>query len=436
MSKTETVKFERIIDEARKANPANARGWYSELELGRFGGGIMQVKCPSQTIADFLRDNSLDAFTYAAQKVTGHLLCVEFVHGLAEKAAQPARQKPSDDIPYRLHPDLTFDNFVVGQSNRLAHASCVAISNSLGVTYNPLFIHSNAGLGKTHLLHAICANIASENPRLKIRFLTCEAFVSKFVAAIEKGELSAFQEDFRSADVLILDDVQFLSDRESTQDEFFHTFNALHSQRKQIVLSADRAPGEIPCLDERILSRLKWGLVARIDTPSVETRLAIVKKKARIRGVHVPEDVADYIASRICTNIREIEGAITSISAMACTENINIDLELARAVLGDRPEPRVKVIDMQDILEEVSRLYKVRQSEIKGKGRSKSIMIPRQVTMYLARKLTRMSLEEIGLHLGRRDHSTVMHSIDKISRMMEDDASFTEQIQTLENTLA
>lgn len=431
----ETVKFERIVDAARKANPANARGWYSELVPGNFDGGTLQVKCPSQTIADFLRDNSLDAFTSAAQKVTGHLLCVEFVHEKDGTANAHTAVMSSDDIPYRLHPDLTFDNFVVGQSNRLAHASCVAISNSLGVTYNPLFIHSNAGLGKTHLLHAICANIASKNPRLKIRFLTCEAFVSKFVAAIEKGDLSAFQEDFRSADVLILDDVQFLSDRESTQDEFFHTFNALHSQRKQIVLSADRAPGEIPSLDERILSRLKWGLVARIDTPSVETRLAIVKKKAKIRGVHVPEDVADYIASRISTNIREIEGAITSISAMACTENIDIDLELARAVLGEKPEPQLKIIDIQDILDEVTRLYKVRQPEIKGKGRSKSIMIPRQVTMYLARKLTRMSLEEIGLHLGRRDHSTVMHSIDKVSNLMEQDDDFAEQVKSIESTL-
>ena len=435
-----TIDFTKIVDAAKKADPNNARGWYNDLILEGFEGGTLQVKCPSPAIANFLSENSAHTFTTAAQTITGHLVCVEFTCDSGEdetaQTFEPKVHAASDDIPYRLHPDLTFDNFVVGQSNRLAHASCVAISNSLGVTYNPLFIHSNAGLGKTHLLHAICTHVTTTNPKIEIRFLTCEAFVSKFVAAIESGELLKFQETFRSVDILILDDVQFLSDRESSQDEFFHTFNALHSQRKQIVLSADRAPSEIPSLDERLLSRFKWGLVARIDQPSYETRLAIVKKKARIRGIEIPEDVAALVATRITSNIREIEGIITTLGAMACTENIPVDLQLAQDVLGCKPEPKITVIDFSEIIEAVVKYFKVKQTDIRGKSRHKSIMLPRQITMYLARNLTKMSLEEIGIHLGGRDHSTVMHSIDKISKLCETDKRLKQQVSDLETMLA
>ncbi|WP_161488017.1 chromosomal replication initiator protein DnaA [Sedimentisphaera cyanobacteriorum] len=432
------VDFSSIIDAARKADPANARGWYEQLELVSFEGGTLKVLCPTTAIANFLSENCRHAFTAAAQTVTGHLLGVEFICEEIEEnypQFQPQQNCANHDIPYTLHPDLTFDNFVVGQSNRLAHASCVAISNSLGVTYNPLFIHSNAGLGKTHLLHAICTNVASHNQNLKIRFLTCEAFVSKFVEAIENGDLLKFQETFRNVDMLILDDVQFLSDRESSQDEFFHTFNALHSQRKQIVLSADRAPSEIPSLDERLLSRFKWGLVARIDKPSFETRLAIVKKKARIRGIDIPEDAASAIASKITSNIREIEGAITTLGAIAYTDNAEIDINLCNDILGCKEVEPQSVLSFSDVIEAVVKYFKVKQSDLKGKSRQKSIVRPRQITMYLARHKTKMSLEEIGYKIGGRDHSTVMHSIDKIAKLSREDKLLKQQIKDLENLL-
>ncbi|MEJ2702165.1 MAG: chromosomal replication initiator protein DnaA, partial [Sedimentisphaerales bacterium] len=274
-----------------------------------------------------------------------------------------------------------------------------------------------SGLGKTHLLHAVCFETERKLEKAVIQFLSCEDFVNRFIRAIEEGNLAGFQSQFRTVDMLVIDDVQFLREREHSQEEFFHTFNALYNNGKQIILSADSPPGKIPSLEERLISRFSWGLVARIDPPSYETRVAIVQKKAHLRGLEISEEIAGYIARKVQANIRELEGALTTIYAVATTAGLPIDLELARTALEGQIEPPVKHISITDIIEVVTSHFGVRLADLQSKKRSQSIAEPRQICMYLARNLTRHSLGEIGGHLGGRDHTTVMHACSKISQV-------------------
>ncbi len=297
--------------------------------------------------------------------------------------------------------------------------------------YNPLFLYGNVGLGKTHLLHAVCHDARKQAPDVNIRFQSCEEFVNGFISAIEQGSLTEFQNQYRSVDILIIDDIQFLREREQSQEEFFHTFNALYNNRKQIVLTADCAPQDLPALEDRLISRFKWGLVARLDAPSYETRIAIIKKKANLRGLALPDNVAELIAEQIKTNIRELEGALTVIYATARAAGQPINLELAKQALGVQEAAAVRSIAMTDIVRAVSEQFDVRITDLQSKKRSQSIALPRQICMYLARSLTRHSLEEIGGHLGGRDHSTVVHSCSKIETMYKADADFRDRIDKL-----
>jgi chromosomal replication initiator protein len=390
-----------------------------------FDHGLLQIGCPDQSCAEFLYDQCRSTFTQAAQTITGHLVTVQFIDlgqqpGAAEKAGR-----------FRLHPDYTFTSFVVGPCNRLAHASCIAVSQSPGMIYNPLFLYGNVGLGKTHLLHAICHDARKQKGDISIQFLSCEAFVNGFISAIEKGTLHEFQNLYRTVDVLIIDDVQFLYEREQSQEEFFHTFNALYNNRRQIVLTADSAPQDLAKLEDRLISRFKWGLVARLDAPSYETRIAIINKKARLRGLELPDGVAELIAEHIKANIRELEGALTIIYATAQTTSQPITLELARQALGVQEAVLSKNVTLSDIIRTVSDHFDVRITDLQSKKRSQSIALPRQVCMYLARTLTRHSLEEIGGHLGGRDHSTVVHACTKIEHLYKSDADFRDRIDQL-----
>ncbi len=331
------------------------------------------------------------------------------------------------DPALSLHPDYTFENFVVGPSNRLAHASCVAVSQSLGDTYNPLFIYGNSGLGKTHLLHAVCHEAKAKSAKAVIQFLSCENFVNRFISAIEEGNLVGFQSQFRTVDALVIDDIQFLREREQSQEEFFHTFNALYNNGKQIILSADSPPAEIPSLEQRLISRFNWGLVTRIDPPSYDTRVAIIQKKAHLRGLSISDEIAEYIARKVHANIRELEGALTGIYALATTSAEPITLDLAQMVLEGQIKPAIRNISITDIIDVVTRHFDVRPVDLQSKKRSQSITTPRQICMYLARNLTKHSLEEIGGHLGGRDHTTVMHGCTKI----EDAGKHDPQMKTL-----
>jgi chromosomal replication initiator protein len=408
--------FADILERARVLDPVNARKWFEKLTVLRLNGGSLGIGCPDEAVVRFLRDNCKTSFTRAAQQITGHLVTVEFrVDRHEESAAKP----PSPEL--RLHPDYTFDNFVVGPSNRLAHASCVAVSQSLGSTYNPLFIYGSSGLGKTHLLHAVCYEARHKSDRMIIQFLSCEEFVNRFIRAIQEGNLPGFQSQFRTVDALVIDDVQFLREREQSQEEFFHTFNALYNNGKQIILSADSPPGEIASLEDRLISRFNWGLVARIDPPSYETRVAIVQKKAHLRGLSISDEIAEYVARKVRANIRELEGALTTLYALATTTGKQVSLELAQRALEGEIKLPARHISITDIIEVVTRHFDVRLADLQSKKRSQSITEPRQICMYLARNLTKHSLEEIGGHLGGRDHTTVMHACNKIAKVERSD---------------
>ena len=417
--------FTDILERAKALDPASTRKWFEKLTVLHLDGGSLGISCPDEATVQFLKDNCKSTFTRAAQQVTGHLVAVDF--GVSAAEARGHRPQPT----LKLHPDYTFDNFVVGPSNRLAHASCVAVSQSLGTTYNPLFVYGSSGLGKTHLLHAVCFEAQRRFDTAVIRFLSCEDFVNRFIRAIEEGNLAGFQNQFRTVDLLVIDDVQFLREREHSQEEFFHTFNALYNSGKQIILSADSPPSNIPSLEERLISRFNWGLVARIDAPSYETRVAIVQKKAHLRGLDISDEIAGYIASKVQANIRELEGALTSIYAVATTTGRPIDAELARTAMEGQIEASVRHISITDIIEVVTNHFDVRLADLQSKKRSQSITEPRQICMYLARNLTRHSLGEIGGHLGGRDHTTVMHACGKINQAKENDPRMDSLLRKL-----
>jgi len=422
--------FANILDLVKALDPAHTRKWFDDLVVMRFAHGLLEIGCPDEVTSQFLHDNCRRSFTKAAQNITGHLVTVKF-SPVQTRFASPAAQ-PGWTV--KVHPDYTFENFVVGPANRLAHASCIAVSHSPGTTYNPLFLYGSVGLGKTHLLHAACHETQKKFAGASVRFLSCEQFVNAFISAIEKGTLQEFQSHCRSVDMLVIDDVQFLSEREHSQEEFFHTFNALYNNRKQIVLTADCAPAELPSLEERLVSRFKWGLVARLDAPSYETRIAIVQKKAHLRGLEIPEPVAEYIARKVQANIRELEGALTIIYATAKTMGEEISLELAKRAIGAEVNA-AKTITISEIIDAVTNYYDVRLTDLQSKKRSQSIALPRQICMFLARSLTRHSLEEIGGHLGGRDHTTVLHACSKIKQLQKNDPQTHAQLTELTKTI-
>ena len=410
--------FADILERAKALDPVNTRKWFEKLTVLHLSGGSLEIGCPDEATLQFLRDNCKSSFTRAAQQITGYLVTADFNVEQHKGLLRRSRHRESG---LKLHPDYTFDSFVVGPSNRLAQASCVAVSQSPGNTYNPLFLYGNSGLGKTHLLHAVCCEAKRKFDKAVIQFLSCEDFVNRFIRAIEEGNLAGFQSQFRTVDMLVIDDVQFLREREQSQEEFFHTFNTLYSNGKQIILSADSPPGKIPSLEERLISRFNWGLVARIDPPSYETRVAIVQKKAHLRGLSISDEVSEYIARKVHANIRELEGALTSLCAVGITTDKQITLELAQRALESQIESAARNISITDIIEVVTAHFDVRLADLQSKKRSQSITEPRQICMYLARNLTKHSLEEIGGHLGGRDHTTVMHACNKIGETRSSD---------------
>ncbi len=410
------------------------RGWFELLRPGPLASGELQVLAANTAQKRYLDEHCLQAFVGAAQAATGHLVTVCF-KALAEDP--PGNELPvglsGESLP--LIEEYSFDNFVVGPCNRLAHAACVAVSESPGRAYNPLFIHGSVGLGKTHLLQAICHAVLARQKQARVFYLSCETFINDFMEAVELGTLHTFRYRYRHADILMLDDIQFLADRERSQEEFFHTFNTLYQSQKQIVLAADSPPEQIPSLQDRLVSRFSWGLVARIDQPCYETRIAILRKKARIRQVEIPDAIVEFIASTITTNTRELEGAIAKVVGLSQAYRQPVTLQIAEEALGSGRDRRVRRLTIQQILEQVSRDFGVRASDIQGKRRTKSVALPRQVCMYLARELTSHSLEEIGGYFGGRDHSTVMHACKTIKALCQEDPHLRQMLEQVTGNL-
>jgi chromosomal replication initiator protein len=344
-----------------------------------------------------------------------------------------AQRRDTDSLV--INPDYSFDHFVVGPTNRLAHAAAVAVASNPGRAYNPYFVHGGVGLGKTHLLQAICLRITEQNPETRIFYTSCEGFMTQFMDAVQAGEMSAFRHRFRDVDLLIIDDIHFLAKRDRTQEEFFHTFNSLFQQHKQIVLSSDAPPEEIPDLEDRLVSRFKWGLVTSVAPPCYETRVEILKNKARMRGLSMPDDVACLIASRIDANIRELEGAIIKLQVVATVEQRPIDMAMAAQALGAEPMKGERKVEIQTIIATVTEFYGVKMTDLQSKRRQRSIALPRQVCMYLARRNTRFSLEEIGGYFGGRDHTTVMHAVRTIEDKCATEPDFARVTSTLESQI-
>ncbi len=345
----------------------------------------------------------------------------------------PKIHMSADGLP--LNKRYVFDNFVVGPSNRLAHAAAQAVSQSPGEMYNPLFLHGAAGLGKTHLMQAVCCTVLQKRPEVKVIYLSCEGFVNDFIAAVQHGDLGDFRGRYRNVDMLLIDDVHFLAHKEGSQEEFFHTFNTLYNTERQIVLSSDCPPRDIPTLEERLVSRFKWGLVARIDPPSFETRVAILKKKARLIGHDLQDKVAHFLAENIDSNVRELEGAVNKLVGIASIEDRPITVESARDALADSTSKRDRRYRIEEIRDVVAKYFGVKPAELQSRKRNKSIVLPRQICMYLARRLTNYSLEEIGAFMGGRDHSTVLYSEDKIASEREKTEELRDSIDEIMRSL-
>lgn len=322
---------------------------------------------------------------------------------------------PADDLYLNLNPKYSFDTFVVGEGNRFAHAASQAVADSPAKTYNPFFIYGGVGLGKTHLMHAIAQHIIKKNNTLKIAYVTSEKFTNDLINSIRDKKPEEFRNKYRNMDILLIDDIQFLAGKEMTQEEFFHTFNTLHEANKQIIISSDRPPKEIPTLEDRLRSRFEWGLITDIQPPDLETRIAILRKKVQLENMSIPDEVLYYIADRIQSNIRELEGALIRLAAFSLLNQCEINLELASEVLKDiLPPKQIRQITIQLIHQTVAEYFGIRQDDLKSKKRTRNVAFPRQVAMYLTRELTDLSLPKIGEYFGGRDHTTVIHAYDRV----------------------
>ena len=359
------------------------------------------------------------------------------VHTSPPNATHEAGDAVLEDEQMVLSPDYCFENFITGPNNQLAYAASVAVANQPGTAYNPLFIHGGVGLGKTHLLQAICQQVLNHKPDTQILYVSCDAFMNQFIACVQAGKMNEFRHRYRHVDMLVIDDIHFLAKRDRSQEEFFHTFNEMYQQNRQIVLSSDAPPGDIPHLEERLVSRFQWGLVANVTAPHYETRVAILRAKAALRDMTMPDDVLGYVATHVDSNARELEGALTTLQAHANLQGKPINLELAYEAFGT-PAGRESVpnqISLEDIVKVVVNHYNVRLSDLQSKRRHKSVAEPRQVCMYLARQHTRFSLEEIGGYFGGRDHTTVMHAAKTIQDRRQTEPDFAQQLQQFDNQI-
>ena len=427
----EPALWQRVLHHVRAQHPGLNRVWFDEMAPRQLNNGVIQVTVGTPAQLNFCQSQCQQPFTAAAQAVTGRLVAVTFHCNHLPRGGV----FNEGDEPLPLNPDYTFENFVTGPCNRLSHAAAIAVADQPGQAYNPLFIHGGVGLGKTHLLQAVSQTVLEKNHDARILYLSCDSFINQFIRAVEIGEMHQFRHRYRHVDLLVIDDIHFLAGHDRTQEEFFHTFNTLYQQHKQIILSADCPPSEIPELEERLISRFNWGLVARIEKPCYETRVAILQKKARMRGLTMPEDVLCYIAANVETNTRELEGAITKVQGMAMLQDGRIDLELAKSALNDSTSPDQRRVTIQQIFDAVTKYYNVRLSDLQSKKRHKSVAFPRQVCMFLARKFTRYSLEEIGGYFGGRDHTTVMHAVRTIDSDIKGDRHVAEQLTYIEGQL-
>jgi chromosomal replication initiator protein len=425
----------------RQLIPHSFATWFRPLTLGNINNNRLQIVLPNRFFKEWFEEHYLEFLRSALEDLLFTRVEIELV--VPEQDASPP-PPPKESPPKRtarrsgsttsLNAKYTFDSFVVGAGNQLAHAASLAVAEQISKVYNPLFIYGGVGLGKTHLLHAIGHLVLERDNLVRVSYVSSEKFTNDLINAIRFDATSEFRNRYRSVDVLLIDDIQFIAGKERTQEEFFHTFNDLYNASKQIVLTSDSIPKEIPALEERLRSRFEWGLIADIQAPDLETKAAILRKKAQAEGVQIPDEVSLFIASNVKSNVRELEGYLVRIVAYASLTNQAITLDLAREILkefmnGDR------AITMPRILEVVADFYRLKEKELLSKSRHKSIVLPRQVAMYLCRTQTNASLPDIGAEFGGKDHSTVIHACGKVRELMAKDEKFRKQLHDLTNRL-
>ena len=416
-----------------KVNPHSFYTWFKPTAFVADGGSSITVRVPNPLFKDWLTKHYSVVLTEALAEVRRSDASLVFV---AEGAAPPPPALPEPPPPTGepaaalhiatpassgLNPRYTFDAFIVGPSNQFAHAACRAVAEAPSRSYNPLFIYGGVGLGKTHLMHAIGQYVLQHDQALKLTYISSERFMNEMINALRYDRILDFRERYRSVDVLLVDDIQFVSGKEGTQTEFFHTFNALYDAQKQIVLSSDHPPHAIPALEERLRSRFEWGLIADIQPPDIETRVAILKRKAEAEAVPLPDGVAMYMAGRIKSNVRELEGSLIRLIAYASLTGREITLDLTQEVLKNVRDQEDKAVTIETVQRFVSDYYHLKIGDLKSRNNSKSVAIPRQIAMYLSKTLTHASLPEIGRSFGGKHHSTVIYSVKKIGELRKKD---------------
>lgn len=433
--------WNQILQTIRKKIDKNSfETWFDPTVYIGQEESSLYIKVPNSYFKDWLSFHYGSLISQCCKDLFGRFFEIKYIH--EEKLSSFMRRSPDERRMRRetllnpnLNPNYTFETFVVGSCNQFAHAASTAVAKNPAQSYNPLYIYGGAGLGKTHLMNAIGHFALKHNRNLKIFYVTTEKFMNDLINHLQYGKVLDFRQKYRSVDVLLIDDIHYLSGRERTKEEFFHTFNHLYDSQKQIVISSDCPPKEIPNLEERFSSRFEWGLIADLKPPDIETRIAILKKKSELEGIILPEPIALYIADKIQSNIRELEGYLRRVIAYSSLKGKPIDLDLAKESLKDLLDLTEKLISVDKIQKIVCHHFKIKISQIKSKNNSPKISFPRQVSMYIAKELTNTSLPEIGRKFGGKHHTTVLHSIRKIERMRNENPEFNKEINSLINSI-
>jgi len=420
-------------------NDTTFRNWFSDAGPVAVDDDAFVLAVPNDFSREWIEGHFLELIRAAVKDAAGGERQVHLVVDTAHQSNAPAKTlAPSPANPPRteaggINPKYTFDSFVIGSSNRFAHAAALAVAEAPAQAYNPLFIYGHTGLGKTHLLHAVANYVGQHNSNMTVRYVTSETFVNDFINSLRDKRIEGFKQRYRTYDVLLIDDVQFFEHKERIQEEFFHTFNSLHEAGRQVVMSSDRPPRDIATLEDRLRSRFEWGLITDIQPPDLETRIAILRRKVKYDGINTDDpEVLTFIAGRVSTNIRELEGALTRVVAFSSLTGRRMDVELAQDVLRDVfPQGEAAAVSIERIQELVCERFSVSINELTGDRRSQNIVYPRQVAMYLSRELTDSSLPKIGKQFGGRDHTTVIHATSKIARLIVQDRSVYNLVQEL-----
>lgn len=450
--------LERI---ATRMNPSSFTTWFSPTRQRSFHNGVLEIAVPDQYFVNWLKEHYMTTILEILRSLTqGHVSVTfvidpnlarrgqhdpeEFYVELSELSAPQIQESdtvsPAIAEDVGLNPKYTFDTYVVGGSNQFAHAASLAVAEQPSRAYNPLFIYGGVGLGKTHLMHAIGHAVKAQNiPAFRIYYLSFERFMNELINAIRFDTMQQFRDKYRTIDLLLIDDIQFIAGKERTQEEFFHTFNALYDTQKQIVISSDCPPKKIPTLEERLRSRFEWGLIADIQPPDFETKVAILKKKAATEQIELPNEVAMFIATKIKSNIRALEGCLIKIAAHSEITKEKITLDLTKRVLDDildtKDSESSTPITIELIQDIVANHYKIKIEDMRSSSRLRAIAFPRQIAMFLARKLTDLSLPAIGQYFGGKDHTTIMYACQKVESMSQENSAFTKELEHLEQTL-